>query len=816
MIRLCKIVKNPSSYALALAARGRRVLQEHRMATLWKLPVTRGTVLYEAYDGLDITCNPMAIFNHIRGLKQYVHFKHIWVIRSKERHAALSKEYLDVDNVSFVLYRSMPYFRALFTSQYLINNSTFPPEFTKKSDQIYLNTWHGIPMKSMGYDVVGGRDDVRNVVRNFLSADFLVSSGPFMTEQMYKRAFKLDGLFEGRIIEAGQPRVDTLLNALSGESQIKSRLLQAGLKCRGRKIVLYAPTWRGDNPYDVDPQMVRVEGVLRELQEGLGDEYLVITKLHQLAGRKNSARVLPENFVGSDWDTAELLAVSDHLVTDFSSICFDFLSLDRPIHFLIPDFDEYASIRGLYVTEDELPGSVNRSPIELVESILSEHSDLPKLGDKIESWKSKYSLFDDGRSTERVVSVVFDGNIADQSVIRLASAKKRILIHPGSLIPNGITTAAINLISRLDHSKYDVTVIYPYSSKSFQRTKAMEIDERARLLPRIGSIALGIGDRGAYWSHAKRGGVGRSVSKQSKIERVFQAEWRRCVGISRFDIVIGFDGYQVFWSQMMLESDANNKFLWAHNDLLMDANRRINDSRPHFDNLHSVFPLYAQFDRIVSVTPELKKINAHKLGKYAESSKFVYVRNFVDHEKIRTLAGAGELHQATLGSPKFVTVGRLSPEKDQARILRSFARVIEVFPAAFLTIVGDGPLMPELRRLASELGLLDNVEFAGLRENPFPFMKNADCFVFASKYEGQGLALLESLVLEVPVISTRFNVVEGVLSSKDGLIVDPDDRSLASALIEFCHHGLAKPSFDVENYNLMVHSELIELLSLAD
>jgi len=130
--------------------------------------------------------------------------------------------------------------------------------------------------------------------------------------------------------------------------------------------------------------------------------------------------------------------------------------------------------------------------------------------------------------------------------------------------------------------------------------------------------------------------------------------------------------------------------------------------------------------------------------------------------------------------------------------------------------VGDGPLRQDLEALAGSLGIADRVYFAGLRSNPFPWIKKADAFVFASLYEGQGLALLEALVLDTWVITTEFNVVHEVLEPGQGDIVPPEDDALADAMTSFLDAPkVSRIRFDADEYNGSVRAELERVISAS-
>lgn len=797
--------------------KSKRIWKDHLLAKSYNRDIRENVVFYEAFDGAGLLCNPFSIFSYLLEDSRYRNLEHVWSIRSPQLLNCLRVSYATHKNVSFVLYKSADYFNKLSSSKYLINNSTFPAEFIKKSNQIYLNTWHGVPLKKMGYDVVGGRLDTKNVVRNFLATDYLVSNSRFMTERIYGQAFKLEGIYNGSILESGFPRTDQLHNKENSRLIKKELLEERCLPFNGKKIVLFAPTWRGANPYDVESQFKDIERSVQHLQSLLGNDYLVIYKLHQLAERSISSSDLPSIAFDSSIDTNRILSIADILITDYSSIFFDFLILDRPIHFLFSDLDDYSKTRGVYDFDVDLPGVISFSLESLAESILSGDVDVRSdLKNRRTLWKDGYCIFDDGLGTKRVVDLLFDGPEASDHIYNFSSTKERILIHPGSLIANGITTAAINLISSLDYEKYDVTIIFPYSPNGFQQIKANEIDPRARLIARVGRVAMTFTERRPYWNYTKGGG-NRAAAKDIRIaRRIFAREWRRCFSDTEFDISIGFDGYQVFWSQLILQSKAKTRLLWAHNDLQLDAHRMIDGSKPHYDNLTSLFSLYNEFDAIVSVTEDLCRINSQKLGSYAPGARFVSLRNFLDAEKIRSLSEEPNSYSFDKNCINFVTVGRLSPEKNQARILRAFSKVAERYPNARLIVVGDGPLRTNLESLAISLGLSARIVFLGLQINPYPIMKNADCFVFSSDYEGQGLAILESLVLKTPVITTRFNVVDSVLGQEDGVIVPSNDGDLAAAMMAFCERPLPEPTFDPLTYNCLAVSELNRILSISD
>ena len=199
----------------------------------------RGTVLYESFSGNGMLDNPEAIFRHLLTQPDMSDLQHIWVLDDPAKHPEVLKEFADHPQVSFVKILSDGYFKALATSQYLVNNATFPQELAKRPEQTYLNTWHGIPLKHMGFDLPGGGARSRNVTRNFLQTDFAIGACGFMTETMYRRAYRLQGIFRGAVIEEGHPRTDRQVEAVKDPTTVIELLEDARLphrRAQGRAV----------------------------------------------------------------------------------------------------------------------------------------------------------------------------------------------------------------------------------------------------------------------------------------------------------------------------------------------------------------------------------------------------------------------------------------------------------------------------------------------------------------------------------------------------------------------------------------------------
>ena len=170
--RKLKFIKEPIKKIVS----NTKIRRASRYAEYYKkLPIEKNTILYESRDGNSITDSPYAMFLYMLKNPDFKDYVHIWSVEDFEVLSSIISRYETHHNVKFVKRNSKEYLKYLASSEYLINNSTFQSFYTPRPDQIYINTWHGTPLKVMGFDIPGNPSHSQNVVRNFLSTSiFLV------------------------------------------------------------------------------------------------------------------------------------------------------------------------------------------------------------------------------------------------------------------------------------------------------------------------------------------------------------------------------------------------------------------------------------------------------------------------------------------------------------------------------------------------------------------------------------------------------------------------------------------------------------------
>ncbi|ABV63887.1 MULTISPECIES: CDP-glycerol glycerophosphotransferase family protein [Bacillus] len=597
------------------------------------LEVVDKTVFYESRDGKSMTDSPLAIFEYLLHQPNFKDYTHIWAIEDFETLKPILNKYKDDKNVIFVKRNSKDYLKYLATAKYLINNSTFQPFFICKEEQVYINTWHGTPLKYMGFDIPGNPAHSQNVLRNFLSSDYLISPNEHTTS-MFLNSYKLKHIFPGKIVEEGYPRIDLTLN--SDSNAFKKSLQSFGVSLSlEKKTIVYAPTWKGTNVGKVKNNLTQITSDLNYLQEKCGKEYNILLKLHPfLYHQASRSTELQGRLIPDFIDTNVLLCATDLLITDYSSIFFDFLVTNKPILFYMWDADEYTEERGMYFKLEDLPGPRVYNIRDLAKSISEIKEISTQFKTQYDQFKHEFTKHDDGKVTERVVNTIFNKVTENIRCINTHNNKKeKILIYPGGMKNNGITSSFINLTQNIDYDKYDVSCYMSTPNSKEVLNNIAKVNKNVRFIFKPGLPVYTLQEVYKDKLIHNRGVKGK-LEKRLYPKDAYSREFKRLFGKSTFDHVIDFSGYSLYWAKYLVSADAKTKICFMHNDLLSDSERTINGKKPHRINLRGLFTIYHKFDKLVSVSKGTMDLNKQNLSHYADESKFDYVMNSINPDKI--------------------------------------------------------------------------------------------------------------------------------------------------------------------------------------
>ncbi|GAB0337710.1 hypothetical protein JPSP52_11540 [Staphylococcus pseudintermedius] len=785
-------------------------------------------ILYQVRDGKSITDSPYAIFLGLNAHETFSNYQHIWVVDHPDTLVFYQEKFKVFQNVSFVIKESNEYLKALTESKFLINNATFPAYFTKKPQQIYINTWHGTPLKHMGFDVKNNLKGSQNTMKNFLASDYMISPNAHTTN-IFKHAFKLDGLYSGEILEMGYPRIDLTINTTANEAR---EYLAEHLNLKKNPIILYCPTWRGKNVNDPENSLLNVFEEIKLLNQKLPHQVLV--KVHPFVYSK--AKEMPElkpYLVPDFLDTNQLMPAVDLMITDYSSIFFDFLVTDKPIVFYVPDLDKYQNERGVYIDLCALPGPVADNIQDVITLVSNESYKDADVQEKYAKFKHNFVNYENGSVTERLIESVFLNQQDTSSKNASHHQKEKILLYPGGMKHNGITTSVINLLANINYDKYDVTVFTNNTNNVEQLNNLQSLNDNVRIVLRRGPMIATFKE--LYQNEfVRQRGIYKSFEKRLYPKALFEREFRKIFGDSQFDYAIDYSGYAMFWSNLVLASGAKKKYILLHSDIKSDMERTVKGKRPHYQNLKGVISLYPYFDKLVSVSEATKKLNQSNFGGLKLKNRHIASRNTINIEKINQLVDDDSDLFEKNGTPvlptltehgmeaiefsqddfKIVSVGRLSPEKGFDLLIKAVAELAPKYPQLKLYILGDGPLKGTLKSLVEQLGIQNHVYFLGQRRNPFFIVKRADVFALTSHYEGQSMVILEALTVGTNVLASDIIANRYVLEDeKYGMLVEKNEVDIAKGLEQFIN-GTNKDyaKFDAVAYNEETIQEFYSLL----
>lgn len=367
------------------------------------IPANKKLAVFESYHGKQYSDSPRAIYEYMK--ENNPEYKLVWSVDRA------SVKYFAQKDVEYVRRFSIRWLWIMTRAKYWVNNVRFPLWIPKPKHTIYIQTWHGTPLKRLAMDMdavhMPGTNTKKykaNFLRESSNWDYLVSPNAYSTE-IFQRAFQ----FDRKMIESGYPRNDFLHNS-NNEETINNLKRKFNLPL-DKKLILYAPTWRDNQFFRKGKYKFNLELDLMRMQEELGDSYIVIMRMHYLVAQNMDL----SQFEGFAYDFShledirELYLISDLLVTDYSSVFFDYANLRRPMIFFTYDIEDYRdNLRGFYFDfEEKAPGLLTKTTEELIEEIKNIERSNFKLSERFEEFYQKFCYLECGQSSKRVVDEVF-------------------------------------------------------------------------------------------------------------------------------------------------------------------------------------------------------------------------------------------------------------------------------------------------------------------------------------------------------------------------------------------------------------------------
>ncbi|MFJ7194835.1 MULTISPECIES: CDP-glycerol glycerophosphotransferase family protein [unclassified Streptomyces] len=370
--------------------RGERLLRG-RYRTRRTAPL-RDTVLYSSFDGRQYSDSPRAIHEEVA--RRGAELEHLWVVRDQQARIP--------SGATAVEHGSAAWHEALARSRYVVTNTQLPQWFERRQGQCVVQTWHGTPLKRTGLDLAGAaRADAARTATLEQRArqwSFLVSPNSFSTPVL-RRSFG----YRGEILECGHPRND-LFHA-PDRAKVAAAVRERLALPEGKRVVLYAPTLREDQPLGDGRYALGLRLDLAAAERELGADTVLLVRRHYLVTDR-----VPDSGSGfvrdvsRHGDAGELMLISDALVTDYSSLMFDFARTGRPMLFHTHDLAHYRDTHGFcFDFEARAPGPLIPGSTGLVEALRDPERAVAGHAQAYEAFRRDFCDLDDGHAAAAVV-----------------------------------------------------------------------------------------------------------------------------------------------------------------------------------------------------------------------------------------------------------------------------------------------------------------------------------------------------------------------------------------------------------------------------
>lgn len=332
-------------------------------------PIKESAFLLEAGQGKNINGNMFALAKELCVNPRWKNFKVYWVITDDTKESAKKRFETYGYSIEFINRTSDQYAQLLACVKYLATDNSFPPYFSKRSEQVLLNTWHGTPLKTLGKSDIKNAKSLANIQKNYLMTDYALFPNE-LTKEVFMKDYMLERLYQGKIVMGDYPRNSALLNT-EIHSQIRKEL-----NLENKQVIAYMPTWRGsDRTADAQIQKKILTKYFDELDFLLEEDQFFYVNLHFLVGNiidfSNYVHIRP---FPSEYETYEFLGMCDCLVTDYSSVFFDYAVTEKKIVLFAYDLEDYMRDRGTYFSIYDLPFPIVQNVKDLAKELQSKRS----------------------------------------------------------------------------------------------------------------------------------------------------------------------------------------------------------------------------------------------------------------------------------------------------------------------------------------------------------------------------------------------------------------------------------------------------------
>lgn len=754
----------------------------------------QNVILLESRGALSVEGNILRMMIELQKAPYRKYHKVLAYKKGNRQRIQKRLELYGVKDVELVRYASVSYYYFLSVAKYLVNDTSFPGRFVKKEGQIYLNTWHGTPLKRMGRDNVDEICTMGNVERNLIQADFLLFPNKYMQERMCQ-AYMLDNLAQGTILQEGYPRNSVFFDTNRAQN------VRHALGYDKKQIIVYMPTFRGRvDQLSVQEQIEQTQLLLHEMDDQLRDDQLLVVNFHPFLrqGVKLDAYEHISN-APEEYDIYDILNASDVLITDYSSVFYDYAVTDKKIILFTYDEREYAAQRGIYENLDGYPFPKVATVHELMVEI-SHPQIMPR-----ETFRQQYDTYENADAVSRICQHVFLGMNACRTCRPEGNGRQNVLIYAGDLNKNGITTALNSMMSGLDKERFNYYIAFRKSVLEQHPERLQNIPKGCGVIPMATDLetdGFTLAAHMLYFRfHLHWGWI------KKKLDTQYTREWRKHFGNIEFRHVIHYNGYERYVIALF-QRYSGVRTIWVHNDMEQEIRNRA------IQSYHQLHDAYREYDHVVVVSEDIAESTIRISGR---KDNVMVIGNCHQYEQVRhraemplefqsdTCCNCSMQHlQKVLENDcrKFINIGRFSVEKGHKRLIQAFTKYWLQHKNTYLIIIGGtGDLYESTLQWVKESPAADFIIVIKSIQNPMPILKRCQLFILSSLYEGLGLVLLEADTLDVPVVSCNITGPRGLMMRNGGTLVEDSEDGILHAMNLYDEGKISCMHIDYEKMN---------------
>ncbi|WP_407424504.1 CDP-glycerol glycerophosphotransferase family protein [Methanobrevibacter sp.] len=536
--------------------------------------IDENLIYFESRNGRDFTGNIFRIVEEISTGK-YGDFKiHVYATPAvKNRIIEYEKNYNL--KISKIITGKKEAAVSLEKAKYVFTDSGIQTKYVKRDGQVFVNTWHGTPLKLMGCDNASEITSLGHIQHSLLSADYLIYPNEYMADRM-TNAYMIEKIYPGRVLFEGYPRNSIFFT--------KNHDLKAELDLEDKEIFVYMPTFRGIlSDMDDVGQRDDVEGYMSQIDSKLTENQVLFAKLHaynesQIDFSKFShVKAFPKAY-----EIYEIVNLADVLITDYSSVFFDFANTSRKIVIFNYDEEEYLSYRGFYFPLSDLPFPKVRNVDELVSELNS-----PKEYDD-GAFIQRFCTFDNPHAASNICRHIFKGDKLSREV-SIQNDKPNVLIYGGPLED---TDSLIELLDSADFDSYNFFLTFnPWDDNIKNNYSAIfsKFPKGIEYLPFKSNLIPTFKEKLDYDKYFRKGS---DMKMPDTLRKLFKRSFEKQYGSISFEFILDFYGLNPDVS-LIFANSSQDKIIWQHTDPTGRINQNV------------LREIYDEFDLVVADSEEL-------------------------------------------------------------------------------------------------------------------------------------------------------------------------------------------------------------------